>query len=112
MCLQLYNYSIVKKFFLSVSLLLNYPAPVLAVLKYPVVFSFFLSLSLCFTVKSVRGQNWRQHHTFAKSGKEKIQCPSDSTPPAVSCREDEKQRNTVVLLSFVVSNTFLIDCLS
>ena len=30
-------------------------------------------------------------------------------PPAVSFHEDEKQRNVIVLISFVVVNTFLID---
>lgn len=79
MCLQLYNYSIVKKMiFLSVSLLLNHPTPLPAVPNYPV----FLGVVFCFILfflKSRVGQDWRQHHTFTKSGREEIYFPSDFT---------------------------------
>lgn len=107
MCLQLYNYSILKKrifcqclFCYIIQLLYQ---------KFQTTLWFQVSF---FFFKSTMGQDWRQYHTFTKSEREEICFPSDFTPLAVSFSEVKKQRNIIVLLSFIACNTFFIDCLT
>ena len=89
------------------SVLLYHPAPLPEVPNYLVVLGVFF-----FFFKSTMGQDWRQYHTVTKSEREEICFPSDFTPFAVSFSEVKKQRNIIVLLSFIACNTFFIDCLT